>query len=105
MGQVKVTFNHHEYHLACKNGEEERLRMLAEYVADKAHVLLERMGSVGDNRLLLMTAIMIADELKDISDGKKLPDSDINDAEIKHMYLALGKAVIRIEELARRIEA
>jgi len=104
MGQVKVKFNHQEYHLACQNGEEERLKMLAEYVADKAHDLLERMGSVGDNRLLLMTAIMIADELKDISDGKS-PDSDIIDAEVKHMDIALGKAVIRIEELARRIEA
>jgi cell division protein ZapA len=103
MGQVSVTFNNQEHHLGCQDGDEERLLKLANYVEEKAHLLLERMGSVGDTRLLLMTAIMIADELQDLNEGK-MPKNDPASSELKHMDVALGKAVIRIEELARRIE-
>lgn len=104
MGQVSITFNNQEHHLACQDGGEERLISLANYVEEKAKLLVDRMGAVGETRLLLMTAIMIADEFQDLNDGKK-PKNDGSSAELKHMDVALGKAVIRIEELAKRLEA
>ncbi len=104
MGQVSIFFNNQEHHLACQDGGEERLLSLASYVEEKAQMLMERMGAVGDTRLLLMTAIMIADELQDMNDGKK-PPIDKPSSELKLMDVALGKAVIRIEELAKRLEA
>lgn len=104
MGQVSISFNNQEHHLACQNGGEERLLSLANYVEEKSQILLERMGAVGDTRLLLMTAIMIADELQDLNDGKK-PSVDKSGSELKLMDVALGKAVIRIEELAKKLEA
>ena len=103
MGQVSVTFNDQEHHLACQDGGEERLKMLADYVDERAGSLVDRMGPVGDIRLLLMTAIMIADELHDANDGE-LPTNADAEAEVKRMDVAMGKAVLRIEELARSIE-
>ena len=104
MGQVSVTFNNQEHHLACKDGGEERLKMLADYIDQRAATLVDRMGPVGDVRLVLMTAIMIADELHDLNDGE-LPSNAEAEAEVKRMDVAMGKAILRIEEMARAIEA
>ncbi len=103
MGQVSVTFNNQEHHLACKDGGEERLKMLADYIDQRAATLVDRMGPVGDLRLVLMTAIMIADELHDLNDGE-LPSNAEAEAEVKRMDVAMGKAILRIEEMARAVE-
>ncbi|MBT5185204.1 MAG: cell division protein ZapA [Kordiimonadaceae bacterium] len=103
MGQVTVSFNNQEHHLACQDGGEERLGMLADYIEERAQSLVDRMGPVGDARLLLMTAIMIADELHD-ANGGELPSNAASEAEVKRMDVAMGKAVLRIEELARNLE-
>ncbi|HRW30704.1 MAG TPA: cell division protein ZapA, partial [Emcibacteraceae bacterium] len=84
MGQVTVRFNNQEHHLACQDGGEERLKMLAEYIDKRAAGLVERMGPVGDLRLLLMTAIIIADEMQEINDGE-LPSNAEAEAEVKRM--------------------
>ena len=104
MGQVSVTFNNQEHHLACQDGGEDRLKMLANYIDERADTLVDKMGPVGDIRLLLMTAIMIADEMHELNAGE-LPTTAEAEAEVKRMDMAMGKAVLRIEELARSIEA
>lgn len=68
MGQISVEVNHNSYTLACRDGEEERLEELARYVANKAASLSERVGQVGEARLLLMVSILLADELRDARD-------------------------------------
>ena len=103
MGQISVTFNNQEHHLACQDGGEDRLKMLAEYIDQRAENLIDKMGPVGDLRLLLMTAIMIADEIHDLNDGE-LPSNAEAEAEVNRMDVAMGKAVLRIEELARNLE-
>ena len=65
MGQVAVTLNGHTYRLKCGDGEEQRLQMLVEHVRGKIDDLASDYGQIGNERLLLMTSIMIADELFD----------------------------------------
>ena len=103
MGQVTVTFNNQDHHLACQDGGEERLKLLADYIDQRAEALVEHLGPVGDTRLLLMTAIMIADELHDLNDGE-LPSNSEAIAEVKRMDVALGKAILKIEEMAKTLE-
>ena len=100
MGQVTVTFNNQDHHLACQDGGEERLKMLADYINQRASSLIEHLGSTGDTRLLLMTAIMIADELHELNDGE-LPSHSEAAAEVKRMDVAMGKAILKIEEMAK----
>ena len=68
MGQVAVTINGRTYTLRCADGEEARLIALAGYVKHRADALAEEFrpdhGLMGDDRLLLLTAILIADELQ-----------------------------------------
>ena len=69
MGQVKVSVNGQRYQLACRDGEEDRLIDLARYVDDRVRELAETMGSVGDSRLLLLAALVVADELHELRES------------------------------------
>ena len=70
MAQVQVTVNGKHYPLACADGEEDRLHKLAAYVDSKAVSLAKQLGHVNEARLILMAAVLIADELHDSLDGK-----------------------------------
>lgn len=68
MGQVAVTLNGRTYRLRCGDGEEERLLSLAAHVRNRIDALAAEFGQAGDERLLLMAALLIADELFDARD-------------------------------------
>ena len=57
--------NGRAYTIACDEGEEDHLRGLAAHVDVKAREVLSSVGQVGDARLLLMAALLIADERHD----------------------------------------
>lgn len=65
MPLVNVMVNNRAYTIACDEGEEEHLRELAMRVDGKVRELLSSVGQVGDQRLLLMAALLIADEHHD----------------------------------------
>jgi cell division protein ZapA len=65
MAQVAITLNDRTYRLVCDDGEEDRLVELAGYVKARVERLRAELGHVGDERLMLMAALMIADELFD----------------------------------------
>lgn len=63
MGQVTVTLNGRTYRLRCGDGDEPRLLQLAAYLEQRIDALAAEFGQVGDERLLLLAAFLIADEL------------------------------------------
>ena len=65
MVQVNVYINGRNYEIACDEGEEAQVQKLGQYVDSKLSELVARLGQVGDTRLLVMTALMITDELSD----------------------------------------
>lgn len=105
MGKVSITVNEHQYLLACRDGEEDQLKELAEFVDEKVAELVENVGQIGEARLLLMTALLIADELRDAESrsGKALKPGERTkrDGAITRM---LTDAATRIEEIAENIE-
>lgn len=68
MGQVTARINGRTYRLNCADGQEERLSLVAEYLREKVEGLIAEFGQVGEDRLLAMAALMIADELFDARD-------------------------------------
>src|SRR5688572_22922899 len=63
MGQVSVTLNGRTYRLECGSGEEAQLIELSEYLAAHVETMKHKFGQVGDDRLILMAALMVTDEL------------------------------------------
>lgn len=70
MGQVTITLNGRTYRLSCPDDEEERLNQLVEHVRGKIDQLASEFGQIGNERLMLMSALMIADELFDLRDAE-----------------------------------
>jgi cell division protein ZapA len=65
MGQVAVNVNGRSYRFDCGDGEEARLQELAAYIKDRIDTLTLEYGQVGAERLMLMAALLITDELWD----------------------------------------
>jgi cell division protein ZapA len=62
MALVNVMVNSRAYTIACDDGEEDHLREMAAKVDGKVREVLEAVGQVGDQRLMLMAALLVADE-------------------------------------------
>ena len=67
MPLVNVMVNGRAYTIACDEGEEAHLKELAAHVDVKAREVLASVGQVGDARMLLMAALLIADEHHDLA--------------------------------------
>ena len=66
MGNINIKFNGKEYLLSCEDGQEEHLESLSIELNKKFLRLRDELGNLGENKLLLITAIKIIDELFDI---------------------------------------
>lgn len=105
MGQVSVSINNHRYTLACRDGEEDRLLALARLLDNKVRTLTARLGQVGENKLMLMSALIIADEyeeiqkeLQGIKDGKIPVNESETAAKLSSLLDSLSDSVDGLAE-------
>ena len=63
MAQVALSFNKRTYRFECAEADAARLEKIADYLRDKLEALIREHGPVGDERLVLMAALMVTDEL------------------------------------------
>ena len=101
MGQVVVKINGRDFPLSCADGQEMRTRRLAQYVDGKIGEFAKELGQVGETRLLLLAALVIADELSDAGDALRQEHNRPPAPEIA----AADAAAAGINGLAERIEA
>ncbi len=94
MGEVTVPVNGRSFAITCDDGQEPRIRRLAQYVDAKVAEFVSSIGQVGEARLLLLAALVIADELSDARDVSQQEHNRAADA------TADG-----IEGMAKRVEA
>jgi cell division protein ZapA len=93
MGQVAINVNGRSYRFDCGDGEEARLQALAAYVKGRVDTLVREYGSVGDERLMLMAALLITDELWDTRAALEAAQKQVS---LKEAALkALNDAAIR----------
>ena len=62
MANVSIKFNNKEFLLACEDGQEEHLEELLIQINKKFNSLKNDLGNLGENKLLLITAVKIMDE-------------------------------------------
>ena len=62
MANVNITFNGKEFLLSCEDGQEEHLEELLIQINQKFNNLKNDLGNLGENKLLLITAVKVMDE-------------------------------------------
>ena len=65
MGQVNATICSRQYRLACEDGQEDHLLALSKDLETRIIDLRRKFGEIGDTRLTVMAALMLADETAD----------------------------------------
>ena len=66
MANVNIKFNNKDYLLSCDDGQEESLKELTKFLDKKYSELKEKLGNIGENKLLLITTIQLIDEYFDL---------------------------------------
>ena len=104
MAQVDVSVNGQSYRIACEDGQEDRLVDLAALVNEKVLDLVDQIGQVGSNRLLVMAALIIADELVDLKNEAGSSQERADNSNQQDAVLALQEITKRIENIADQVE-
>ena len=66
MANVNIKFNNKDYLLSCDDGQEESLKSLTKYLDKKYGEIRDKLGNIGENKLLLITTIQLIDEYFDL---------------------------------------
>ena len=66
MANVNIKFNNKDYLLSCDDGQEEDLKSLTNFLDKKYNSLKDKLGNIGENKLLLITSIQVIDEYFDL---------------------------------------
>jgi cell division protein ZapA len=105
MAQVSVTIDGRKYRLACNEGEEARLESLAGVIDDKITEMRKEFGEIGDQRLVIMAALTIADNLAEARDeaAAQRKRSDAADERAQALASSLDELGSRLESLAARL--
>jgi cell division protein ZapA len=105
MADVRLTIAGREYIVTCKDGEEARLQALGAMVDEKAREAGGPSGGLNESRLLLFSALLLADKLHDASGGTATsPAPPTVDPAIDQAAETLERLADRLENLALRLE-
>ena len=87
MANVNIKFNNKDYLLSCDEGQEENLKELANHLDLKYFELKKNLGNIGENKLLLITAIQMVDDYFDLFQKVKNTKNDFEKLSIKFKEL------------------
>lgn len=106
MATVTVEVNGRPYAVGCADGQEERVRILAKQFDNQVRQVAQDVGHVGDLRLFLMSALILADALHEarLNGGKAGPSTlTPAPASTDGVAEALNAVAARIEKIAQGI--
>ena len=110
MPQVTVVVNGRSYTIACEPGEEDRVRQLGRSIDAKVVGFAKDAPQAGEARLLVMAALMLADELSEARETLRRARSTSGSAvaeaaEEEALASGIERLALRIETVAARLEA
>ncbi len=103
MATVDVRIQGRTHTLNCDEGQEHRLRQVAQYLDRRLQDAARATGGTNDSRVLVLTSLLICDELADARDEIEGLRRRIDEVE-RHASTALERVAGRIEDLAGRLE-
>ena len=96
MANINIKFNNKDYLLSCDDGQEDDLINLTKFLDKKYLSLKEKLGNIGENKLLLITAIQVIDEYFDLK--KKVSSQKDNFENLSTKFKEMKSLVINYKE-------
>ena len=96
MANVNIKFNGKEYLLSCDDGQEESLKKLVTFLDKKYLELKEKLGNIGENKLLLITSIKLIDEHFDLK--RRIGDQKIKLDNLSNKFKELKTLAIEYKD-------
>tara|TARA_Y100000591_G_scaffold134217_1_gene115127 strand:+ start:299 stop:745 length:447 start_codon:yes stop_codon:yes gene_type:complete len=96
MANVSVKFNNKDYLLSCDDGQEESLKKLTKFLDKKYTELKDKLGNIGENKLLLITTIQLIDEYFDLK--QKITKQKNKLDEISNKFKEIKSLAIKYKE-------
>ncbi|MBD1148580.1 cell division protein ZapA [Pelagibacterales bacterium SAG-MED30] len=96
MANVSITFNGKKFLLSCEDGQEEHLEELLIQINQKFNELKNDLGSLGENKLLLITAVKVMDEYHETK--KKVEQKQIELRDLSNKFRELKNLVYNYKD-------
>ncbi|MGA0546022.1 cell division protein ZapA [Brevundimonas sp. VNH65] len=105
MATVSVEVNGRPYSVGCADGQEERVRILGKQFDAQVRAVADDVGQVGDLRLFLMAALLLADQLHEARLGAAPAPADATPSPSagEGVAEALNAVAARIEKIVQGI--
>ncbi len=104
MAEVTVRVNGRPYAVGCEDGQEQHVLGLAEIFNEHVSQVAQDVGQLGETRLFLLGALLLADELADARGILSGTTGDLSRLRTEHLRVE-DRAVAALEAAASRIEA
>ena len=96
MANVNIKFNNKDYLLSCDDGQEESLKSLTKFLDKKYGELKDKLGNIGENKLLLITTIQLIDDYFDLKQRVVQQKKKLDD--LANKFQELKKLAIKYKE-------
>ena len=96
MANINIKLNNKDYLLSCDDGQEEDLKNLTKFLDKKYSSLREKLGNIGENKLLLITAIQVIDDYFDLK--KRVVSQKDNFENLSLKFKEMKSLVINYKE-------
>ncbi|MDC0369859.1 cell division protein ZapA [Pelagibacteraceae bacterium] len=96
MANINIKFNGKDYLLSCDDGQEESLKKLTIFLDKKYTELKDKLGNIGENKLLLITTIKLIDEYFNLKE--KVTNQKAKLDELSNKFIELKKLAIKYKE-------
>ena len=104
MAQLTIEVNGRPYLVGCEDGQEHQLRELAKVYDAYVRQLSGEIGQLGETRLFLMGALLMADELQDVRTRLAHTQAELGRLRTERDMLE-NKAAAALDAAAKRVEA
>ena len=68
MADVDIVINDRTYRISCKDGEEERIKLLSSKIDNEVKLLAGKIGQLGEARMILLATLVLLDKFDDNQD-------------------------------------
>ena len=96
MAHINIKFNNKDYLLSCDDGQEESLKKVTKFLDKKYSELKDKLGNIGENKLLLITTIQLIDEYFDLK--QRVTQQKKKTDDLANKFKELKKLAIKYKE-------